>query len=278
MARKNKISAPGKLILSGEHAVVYGHPALLTAVNRRLTANLLENGEVDIQSNIPIGAGMGSSAAYAVVMTALKTLFSKSKLDLEKICDGAYKLEKMQHGNPSGADNTICTYGGFLWYRKEAESVKTFHKIKPIIKTLDFVLVNSGLPIESTKEMVTLVKDLYQQNPVKIGAIFREIELISKRWLKHLIGETNEDLFDLIRKNEYLLERLGVVSKKTKKIIRWIEKAGGAAKISGAGGKKDGSGIVLVYGIDHKKLNSLCLRMNLDKFNVKLGEEGVKYG
>ena len=48
--------------------------------------------------------------------------------------------------------------------------------------------------------MVNLVKDLYQQNPVKIDAIFREIELISRRWLKHLTGETNEDLVYLIQK------------------------------------------------------------------------------
>ena len=34
--------APGKLILMGEHAVVYGHPALAMAVDRGLTVNLVE--------------------------------------------------------------------------------------------------------------------------------------------------------------------------------------------------------------------------------------------
>lgn len=277
MTRKNKISAPGKIILSGEHAVVYGYPALLTAVNRRLTASLSDNGEISIQSNVPIGAGMGSSAAYAVVATALKTSSFGTSLDLKKICDGAYKLEKMQHGNPSGADNTVCTYGGFLWYRKESEAIKTFHQVEPMVKLPDFVLINSGLPAESTKDMVTMVRNLYQSSPIRVDSIFREIEAISRRWLKHLTGETKENLIDLIQRNENCLERLGVVSLKTIKIIRLIEKAGGAAKISGAGGKKDGSGIILVHGIDSKNLNTLCSKMNLDRFNVKLGEGGVRY-
>ena len=115
-----RVSAPAKLILSGEHAVTYGNSAILVAINKRLTASRSQNGKIEITSEIPIGAGMGSSAAFSVATSAVKL----GKIDLEKINEMAYKMEKKFHGNPSGADNTICTYGGFLWYRKENENFK----------------------------------------------------------------------------------------------------------------------------------------------------------
>jgi len=51
---KNKVtaSAPGKLMLFGEHAVVYGRPCLVTAVDRRIkvSVELLERNEVVISA------------------------------------------------------------------------------------------------------------------------------------------------------------------------------------------------------------------------------------
>lgn len=38
-------SAPGKLMLFGEHSVVYGHPCLVTAVDQRLTVTVESNGK-----------------------------------------------------------------------------------------------------------------------------------------------------------------------------------------------------------------------------------------
>ena len=96
MRAKLKFSAPGKLIISGEHAVVYGYPALVTAIDRRLSIE--GSGKDDkITSDIPIGAGMGSSAAFAVATSALRI----KKIDLPKINELAYKLEKKHHGSRS---------------------------------------------------------------------------------------------------------------------------------------------------------------------------------
>lgn len=42
-SREIRTSAPGKLMLFGEHAVVYGHPCIVTAVNQRIEVGLRKN-------------------------------------------------------------------------------------------------------------------------------------------------------------------------------------------------------------------------------------------
>lgn len=263
----NKVSAPAKLILSGEHAVVYGYPAIATAVNLRLSA--VSSGEID--SDIPIGAGMGSSAAFAVVVSALRN----KEFNLERINEMAYKIEKGLHGKPSGVDNTVVTYGGFLWYRKENENFKTFKQIKTNIMLPKVFLLNTGRPSESTKDMVEMVAKRYKLHRNGTEKIFRNIETTTKTLLDHLLGGKN-NFGDIIQDNERLLEELGVVSPKAVDMIRTIEKFGGYAKISGAGGKKDGSGMVVVYHKDVEKITLLKKKYGYDFRPVKLGEEGVR--
>jgi len=270
-----EVSAPGKLIISGEHAVVYGYPALVAAVDKRLSISLA-SGKKKIESDIPIGCGMGSSAAFAVATSAARTFLKKKKLDLDEINKMAYGIEKKRHGNPSGVDNTVSTYGGFLWYRKESEGLKTFSSIKIKGPLPKIYLIGTGKPIESTKEMVTRVGKLYKKDPRNIETIFKKIEKVTRNLLQFFHGEGVVGFQELIKENEALLEKLGVVSDSTVKLIREIEKIGGAAKISGAGGRKDKSGILLVYHKNVKKLQNFAKEKNLELLGVKLGEEGVR--
>lgn len=275
MADTLKVSAPGKLIISGEHAVVYGYPALVAAVNRRLSISLAR-GKKKIKSNIPIGCGMGSSAAYAVATSAARTFLKNKKLDLGEINKMAYKIEKKRHGNPSGVDNTVSTYGGLLWYRKESEGLKTFSSIKIKRSLPKIYIIGTGKPVESTKEMVTRVGKLYRKDHQNTEIIFKEIEKITRNFLQYLLGERVASFQELIKENEALLEKLGVVSSFTVRLIREIEKIGGAAKISGAGGSKNKSGILLVYHKNANKLKNFVKREKLELIKIQLGEEGVK--
>jgi mevalonate kinase len=272
MRKVVKVSAPAKLILSGEHAVVYGNPAILVAIGKRLTAERCQNGRIKITSEIPIGAGMGSSAAFSVATSAVKL----GEMNLEKINDLAYKMEKKFHGNPSGADNTICTYGGFLWYRKENENFKTFKTIIPKRKFPKVYLINTGKPLESTKEMVQGVGDRFLNRKAYLDIVLKNTEKVTKQFLEFLIGYSDMEFGEIIKENERLIEQLGVVSESTREIIRKIEKIGGAAKICGAGGRKDKSGIVLVYHKDTEKLMDFAKKNTLDPFLVKMGIEGVQ--
>lgn len=264
----NKVSAPGKIILSGEHSVVYGYPALAAAVNLRLMMDSFGKTE----SSIPIGAGMGSSAAYAVTTSALNI----GKLDLEQINKEAYEMEKFQHGKPSGVDNTISTFGGYLWYRKESESFKTFRNITPKINLEGIYLLNTGKPIETTGQMVKMISDAKVSRKSYFDLVFREIENVTKEFLGMFLGDNNADFGELISSNERLLEKLGVVSESTKNLIRKIEKNGGSAKITGAGGKKGASGMLIVYQKEQEKLLNFAKENNIKLVSVKLGEEGVR--
>ena len=89
--------------------------------------------QIYIESDIPIGAGLGSSAALSVCLSAgLLTIqdLKKARNDnnlidamtngfinekrLKLICDFAYISEQILHGRPSGIDNTASTYGGLI--------------------------------------------------------------------------------------------------------------------------------------------------------------------
>lgn len=303
--QKVKVSAPGKIILSGEHAVVYGKPAILSAINRRLTIEICgkkNNGDFDlgklsgfsmdfivneltkkidgisdvkVRSNIPVGSGMGSSAAFAVALVASVGKFVNNEWDTEKINRLAYLFEKKHHGNPSGGDNTVCTFGKFLWYRKELEEYKIFNPISVLKKTPPLFVIDTGRPMESTKEMVQIVGNRYKNSHTKTDLVFERIEEITKYFLKFLLTGKG-DIAKLIRANQRLLKELGVVSNSTQDIVKRIEAIGGSAKVSGAGGKKGASGILLVYHDDPEKLFAFADKSGLIIHKINLGEEGAR--
>src|SRR3989338_2438064 len=137
---KISYSAPGKIILSGEHSVVYGKPALVTAVNLRLTVTINE-GKPQIKdkkksfnyyykSDIPIGRGMGSSAAFCVATAAaLLHFYTGREYDKQIINSLAYQGETYFHGMPSGVDVSASCFGGLIFYRKEFEFLKNISSL-----------------------------------------------------------------------------------------------------------------------------------------------------
>lgn len=278
------VSVPGKVILMGEHAVVYGKPALLAAINRRLTVTIKE-GEVNavgyiadivrivqnhfrtkkrfhirVSSDIPEGYHLGSSAAVAVGVIAATSYFLKKIWDPGLFNQLAYEAEKIKHGNPSGGDNTVVTMGGLIWYRKELDFLKSIWQLPFKPRLTKFFLMDTGKPRETTKEMIAYVakQDVHD--------FLEENEKATKQIAVALKESDETLLIKAIRNGERSLERIGVVSKKVMPIIRSIEKAGGAAKILGGGGRKDGVGYLLCYS-HHPPKGSLP---------IALGEEGVR--
>jgi mevalonate kinase len=297
--KKITVSAPGKLHLSGEHAVVYGRPALLVTTSQRLAVTIQEGDAhhegylaqiiklvenryktsfahvaVTVNSEIPIGAGMGSSAALAVATVGALAQYIDRPWDITEINSLAYEAEKLQHSNPSGGDNSIVCSGGLLWYRKEFDFLKTFWSLPFFIPKnfSPFTLINTGRK-ETAGDLVTYVSS---RDSMDNDKIFNEIEKVTKKIVQAIHDENQDDFKQNIQKNEFFLEELGVVSNSTKILIRDIESHGGVAKISGAGGIQKGSGVVLAIHDNPKIIINIAKKHKLPSFQVRLSEPGVR--
>jgi len=306
-------SAPAKVILSGEHSVVYGHPALVASIDKRLYFSLSEkdffNKKEDekskeivkliektvvsyleknkiayhqkkysfkIESEIPVGCGLGSSAAFSVVVTACFLKFLTNKyFPKEEINKLAYQIETYFHQNPSGVDNTASCFGGLIYYRKEFEFLKntSFLNFK-IPKNFSLYLIDSGRPKEKTKEMVKAVFEKYKKNPSFFENVFFDIEKTTKKMVL-AIKEENKALFqEAILDNEIFLEILGVVSLKTKKLLQKLSSFG-VGKITGAGGKSNGSGFILFFAQKEKELISFLEKEKINFLKFAFDDKGV---
>lgn len=137
-------SAPGKVILLGEHAVVYGEPSLSFAINRRLrvaaepgSPSTTVNGDpldahrhaymhqaiqhvasrsafrLRTESELPSASGIGSSAALSVATVAalLRLLEGKPPL-APRVAQLAFETEFLTQGAASPNDTTVSTAGG----------------------------------------------------------------------------------------------------------------------------------------------------------------------
>jgi mevalonate kinase len=310
------VSAPGKIHLLGEHAVVYGYPALLASIDRRVYVKM-ENGKwkmeneneiliksiennllirkaikifktaysikrlprlkITISSQIPTGSGLGSSAAVSAATIGAFMKFVKNVWNPSTINELTFKVEKIAHGNPSGADNTAVVFGGLIWYRREFEFLKSIWSL-PVssYKIPRFVLIDTGRPKESTKEMVGGVAKLYKKNTRQMEEIFVDQEKQTKRLLLAFRERNTGELKKAIMMGERNLEKMEVVGEFARKVARSIEKIGAAAKICGAGGKKKGSGMMLAY---HEKLSSLYAlaeKLKIPIYPVILAGEGIR--
>ena len=291
-------SAPGRIFISGEHAVVYGKPALVCAIDKRLTITftpaekteykdiimpILEKSVMDflqkkqikkkkigytysIESAIPIGRGLGSSAAYCAVISAgLLELFTGDEWSKEEINICAYQMEKYFHKNSSGVDTSTSIMGGLIYYRKEFEFLKTISSLpvklpKHFIDSL--VLIDTDKPVETTGEMVQKVGQLFNTKGVKMEYIMNDMEKTTKRLIISIMKEDTLLFKENIQHNQELLEQIGVVSSSTKKLLTLLNKVG-KGKVTGGGGYKGLSGYVLFYYEDLEGMRKVLNQKNI---------------
>jgi len=182
------------------------------------------HGTIEIETDLPLGKGMGSSTALVIAI---------AKAILGKNCkEAALATEDEINPGHSGMDFAVIWEGRPILFRR-GEEPKTISLPKNITKKI--MLIDTGVPNEQTPKLVAWVRSREKevQEPLK------RIGECTERILK------NEDLKAIIRDHHRAQIALGVVPPHAQKIIEDIESKGGAGKIIGAGSRTGGGGMVL---------------------------------
>jgi mevalonate kinase len=272
---KSIASAPGKVILFGEHFVVYGVKAILCSINKRVTVTAekinerkisinseigdlvlepnksileinsplkpfyylankaIENQntgiQIQIDSEIPLRAGLGSSSACCVAgAAAIFKLFED--ISKKEILELAIEAEKTIFENTSGADCTVCTYGGIIEYDKN----KGFKKIedKP---NFQLVIANSNIE-HSTESMVSKVKEFKNKNKEKFSRLLNQESKLVEEVLELLKKNNTKELGEKINENQKYLENIKISNNQLRNMVKIGRKSSFGAKITGSGG------------------------------------------
>jgi mevalonate kinase len=115
---------------------------LKAVIEAALREGIQVDGEViaHIDSDIPVAAGLGSSAAVAVAFAGALVLAYTGSLERDLVNRLAFESERYVHGRPSGIDNTIATYGGTILYRRGSEPTRLTTRLSEC----SLIVVDSG--------------------------------------------------------------------------------------------------------------------------------------
>ena len=311
---KSKASAPGKVILFGEHFVVYGVKAILCAINKRITvtAEKIEEEKISIKSNIgdlvlepnksiseidsplkpfyylankmiqtqnqttgieiivesdiPLGVGLGSSSACCVAgAAAISRLFTETAK--EEILKLAIEAEKTIFQDTSGADCTVCTYGGIMEYDKKSGFTKI--KSEP---SFHLVIANSNIE-HYTESIVAGVRQFKDENEAEFSKLCDNESKLVEDVLKLLKENNIKELGQKVIQNQEYLESIGISNDKLRDMIQVGQKSSFGAKITGAGGGGCIFSLTDESNLKHT-LNEFKDR-NYDCFSVKIDFKGL---
>lgn len=368
-------SAPGKIILMGEHSVVYGHPALVAALNLRARARvrpapglaptevelrlrdidrreLLERADLVayaesvserwrrhrqaeeagdfaevrggdpahvvkvalgeaigirgggaaprppgreraksgvrllVESELPVGAGFGSSAAVGAAVVRAWLAWDRVSLAPDAMERLLLDVERRQHESPSGVDGAAILRGGTVWAepRSEGDGLEARPGEVSPSHLERFHVVDTGTPAHETGAVVSAVRERRSRHPDRIDAVLRRMGETTRRFRRVLADPDGspEQVVRLVRRFERGLEELGVVPPPARRLVRAVEARGGAAKISGAGALESPSdgppaaGALLVYHPEPRAPTGWEELEGLPFYGVELGAEGQR--
>jgi mevalonate kinase len=264
--------AHGKVILLGEHSVVYGHPALAGALADGVTVeakpgrgvltipqwSCVIDPAIDVDAalarayaeirqragapaldlvltfHLPTGAGLGSSAAMAVAVGRALGL------DGAALADAAMASETVIHGKPSGLDHTVSIAGGFGLFTRAGG-------LSPLrASPLSIVIGHTG-KARDTKGRVARVAELVNERGGEVRERFAAIESLVGRGADAVARGSYGELGAAMNENQRHLEALEVSCPEIERMCRIAREAGAfGAKLTGGGG----GGCVIAVGND----------------------------
>lgn len=271
---------PGKVILLGEHGVVYGHPALAAPLSVGVTAfgrpakvagvqvpaqirgasrALLQDAfaaavrasgapplRVRLESELPPSMGLGSSAAVSVACARLLlTARRGGEASSREVCRLAWEMEKVFHGTPSGVDHTTSAEATLIHFRRPpgSEKARVLRVRSPRPLGLVVALVGAR---PSTRATVAALRARQAKWPGRYARLFEEIGTLVDEGRAAVEHGDAELLGDLMNMNQGLLAALGLSSSGIEQMVYRLREAGAlGAKLTGAGG--DGGAVIALF-------------------------------
>lgn len=261
-----RCTAPGKVYLFGEHAVVYGEPAIACAIDLRTSVTATRSGSIkissdigttgldfekhpyvsaairklgegsplnvsiNIESDIPVGAGLGSSAAVSIATLSAINLEFGLGYDRYELADMGHEIEKEVQGAASPTDTFVSTLGGIIQIpaRKRLESLECSVVIGN---------TNKGVTPGKTARLVKHVADFKEKYPEVVDPIIKTIGKFAGKGETLVPEKDYGSLGELMNMNHGLLDALGVGTGGLSSLVYAARDSGAfGAKITGAGG------------------------------------------
>lgn len=236
-----------------------------------LLKNYVEPIHIDLTLDMPIGAGLGSSAAITVALIAALDNYQNNYLDLDEIAKTAHEVELNVQGSASPLDTATSTYGGLIFLDENSKVSQLKAKFENVM------VIGYTSQRGNTGRMVANVKKLKEKYPLLINPIIDNIGNITLKAKELFEKETlNEDDFnkiaDLLNINQGLLDSIGVNTLELSEMIYNSRKTGAiGSKLTGAGG--GGSIIALCPGKTEEVLKSL--QSTEDAIKANFSKNGV---
>lgn len=272
---RSELSAfgPGKIIVLGEHAAVYGEPVLAGAIQRGVTARAVSGvagiqvphdlssvqGEalqrafaaaaaaakappvfVSVKSDLPVGMGLGSSAALSVAVSRVLLQAKGRPFGVPQVLKLAAVMEGEFHGTPSGVDHTTSARGELVLYRRKGpvRAVKAKQPLRIVV-----ALAGARTP---TKATVAGLRDRRTRWPKRYARLFHEIGTLAAEGARAVAKGDLDELGDLMNINHGILWSMQLSSDRIDSMVRRLRALGAlGAKLTGAGG--DGGAVIGLF-------------------------------
>jgi mevalonate kinase len=298
--------APSKAIITGEHFVVHGAWALAAALPRKVRVEVSESAgfnvisskfssasasglrpiagvvgamarefsfsprlKVSIRSEIPDGAGLGSSASTMVAVTSAVARLRSLELQASDIIRLSMVGEREVHGRPSGVDAAVCAIGGVLLFRPGTSPEKVAFKGRRSL-----IVVFSGKN-RSTKRQIRRVTAVKETFPSLFGGLTEAAGEVSLMAAKRLVEGDMKGLGRLLSFNHAVLSMLGVSNRSLDRLVDLALSLGAyGAKLTGAGG--GGSIVAVAPGGKEKSIISGLRGRGFEAFRAEIPVDGVK--